>query len=272
MRKIKFWQVDAFTNTPFKGNPAAVFIHDYPLDDDLMQNIAIEMNLSETAFIHLRKDQNPMLRWFTPVYEVDLCGHATLAAAQIYFNQVDQQATAVNFDTKFVGNLEVKKNEFSLTMSFPVRAGNEVSIDSIPTFVLDSMSKAKPIYARKSRDLMLVYKDEKTILEMNPDFNALLNYEEAIVVTAKADNPKYDFISRCFCAFDGTMEDPVTGSTHCTLAPYWSQKLGKKELIAFQASKRGGELFLNLTKNSVDITGQAIIVIEGVLTLYSKSK
>lgn len=265
MNKLKFWQVDSFTNTPFKGNPAAVFIHDDPIDDVLMQNIAIEMNLSETAFIHLRKDQNPMLRWFTPMYEIDLCGHATLAAAQIYFSEIDKSANEIVFDTKFVGNLMVSKNQSSLTMNFPARPGEEVDIGSIPTFVLDSLSEEKPIYARKSRDLMLVFKDEKTILEMKPNFNALLDYKDFIIVTAKSTNPKYDFISRFFCASDGILEDPVTGSAHCTLASYWAQKLGKKNMTAFQASKRGGLLYLELQEDRLHITGEAVTIIEGFL-------
>jgi PhzF family phenazine biosynthesis protein len=267
MNKFKFWQVDSFTNIPFKGNPAAVFIHDVDINDDLMQNIAIEMNLSETAFIYLRKDQSPMLRWFTPMYEIDLCGHATLAAAQIYFSEIDKNSTKVIFDTKFVGNITVKKNQSSLTMDFPIRQGEEVSLNSIPTFVLESLSKTKPIYARKSRDLMLVFDDEKTVLEMKPNFNALLNYNDFIIVTAKSNNPKYDFVSRFFCASDGISEDPVTGSAHCTLAPYWAEKLGKQNMTAFQASKRGGLLLLKLNNDRLDITGEAVTIIEGFLKI-----
>lgn len=267
MNKFQFWQVDSFTNTPFKGNPAAVFIHDAPIEDAFMQNIAIEMNLPETAFIYLRKNQNPMLRWFTPMYEIDLCGHATLAAAQIYFSELDKHANKVVFDTKFVGNLTVRKNQSSLTMDFPARPGENVDINAIPRFVLESLSEKKPIYARKSRDLMLVFEDEKTILEMQPDFHALLNYKDSIIVTAKSNNPKYDFISRFFCASDGIFEDPVTGSAHCTLAPYWAEKLGKNNLLAFQASKRGGFLSLDLQGDRLYITGEAVTIIEGFFTV-----
>jgi PhzF family phenazine biosynthesis protein len=265
INKFKFWQVDSFTNVPFKGNPAAVFIHNHPIEDELMQNIAVEMNLSETAFIHLREGQNPMLCWFTPMYEIDLCGHATLAAAQIYFSEINKDANKVIFDTKFVGNLTVSKNQSSLTMNFPARAGDEVRIESIPNFVLQSLSDIKPIYARKSRDLMLVFDDEKTVLEMKPNFNTLLDYKDFIIVTAKSSNPKYDFISRFFCASDGILEDPVTGSAHCTLAPYWSEKLGKNKMVAFQASKRGGLLSLDLQQERLNITGKAVTIIEGFL-------
>lgn len=267
MRKLNFWQVDAFTNTPFKGNPAAVFIHEKPLPDDLMQNIAIEMNLSETAFIYLKKNDTPMLRWFTPMYEIDLCGHATMAAAQIYFNEIDSRATEVAFDTQFSGRLVVKKNEHSLTMNFPSRPGREVDISAIPTFVFDSLSEKKPIEARKSRDLILVYEDESTIIDMKPNFNALLEYPDFIAVTAQSLHLSYDFISRFFCASDGILEDPVTGSAHCTLAPYWAHKMGKTNLIAFQASKRGGLLSLDLRGDRLNITGEAVTLIEGTMRI-----
>ncbi len=265
INKFKFWQVDSFTRVPFQGNPAAVFVYDSPMEDELMQNIAVEMNLSETAFVYLREGQSPMLRWFTPMYEMDLCGHATLAAAQIYFSEINKSVNEVTFDTKFVGNITVSKNQSSLTMNFPSRPGDEVRIESIPNFVLQSLSDVKPIYARKSRDLMLVFEDEKTVLEMKPNFNALLEYKDFIIVTAKSSNPKYDFISRFFCASDGIKEDPVTGSAHCTLAPYWSERLGKNKMIAFQASKRGGLLSLDLQKERLNITGEAVTIIEGFL-------
>lgn len=267
MNKFKFWQIDSFTNKPFAGNPAAVLIHDKPLDDELMQNIAIEMNLSETAFIYLSKDQKPLLRWFTPMYEIDLCGHATLAAAQVYFDEIEKNATQVTFATKFVGNIIVTKNQSMLTMNFPLRPGEEVAIDSIPEFVLRSLSKEKPIYARKARDLMLVFENEKTVLEMKPNFTALLDYNSFIIVTAKSSDPKYDFVSRFFCSSDGISEDPVTGSAHCTLAPYWSLQLGKNNMTAFQASKRGGVLILDIEKERLNITGEAVTVIEGFLKL-----
>lgn len=265
MKKLKFWQVDSFTNKPFGGNPAAVIIHDFVLDDALMHSIAIEMNLSETAFVFLQENKNPFLRWYTPMSEVDLCGHATLAAAHIYLNNLYPDLDEVIFDTKFVGQVKVTKNVTSLTINFPSRPGDEVLLDSIEPFVLESLSNTKPIYARKARDLMLVYESERTIYDMKPNFHALLDYEPFIIVTAKSENPKYDFISRFFCASDGISEDPVTGSAHCTLAPYWSNVLVKNKMRAYQASKRGGELDLELSKDRLYITGQAIVVIEGSL-------
>ncbi len=259
---MRFWQVDAFTNTLFKGNPAAVFFLHEPLNDELMQKIAIEMNLSETAFVLLREGEKPLLRWFTPMSEIDLCGHATLASAHIYLTEIYPDLDEITFDTKFVGPLKVVKNRDGYTMNFPSRLGEKVELADIPQFVLDALTKAKPVEAYQSRDLMLVYDDEEIIHNIEPDYNALLKYENFIIVTAKS-NDKYDFISRFFCANDGIAEDPVTGSAHCTSAPYWSQKLKKNHLKAYQASKRGGELILDVTEDRVKITGQAITVMNG---------
>ena len=267
MKEFRFWQVDAFTKKAFNGNPAAVLIIEEELDDQLMQNIAIEMNLSETAYVLLRPGKNPYLRWFTPMSEIDLCGHATLASAQIYFKEIDQTSDEITFDTKFAGPLGVKKNDSFLTMDFPSRPGDEIELETIPDFVFNSLSSIKPIYARKSRDLMLVYENEKTIINMKPNFNNLLEYKDFIIVTAKSNNPKYDFISRFFCAGDGISEDPVTGSAHSTLAPYWTDQLNKTNLIAYQASKRGGELNLEINGDRINITGQAITIISGIMNI-----
>ena len=132
MKEFRFWQVDAFTKKPFNGNPAAVLIIEEELDDQLMQNIAIEMNLSETAYVLLRPGKNPYLRWFTPMSEIDLCGHATLASAQIYFKEIDQTSNEITFDTKLAGPLGVKKNDSFLTMNFPSRPGDEIELKTIP--------------------------------------------------------------------------------------------------------------------------------------------
>ena len=267
MKEFRFWQVDAFTKEKFKGNPAAVLILEKELDDQLMQNIAVEMNLSETAYVLLRPGQNPYLRWFTPVSEIDLCGHATLASAKIYFDEIDQTSDEITFDTKFAGPLGVKKNNSFLTMNFPSRPGDEIELETIPDFVLNSLSSIKPIYARKSRDLMLVYENEETVINMKPNFNNLLKYKDFIIVTAKSNKDKYDFISRFFCAGDGISEDPVTGSAHSTLTPYWADKLNKKNLAAYQASLRGGELNLEYQGDRINISGQAITIINGIMTI-----
>lgn len=263
---MKFWQADSFTNKPFQGNPAAVFVLDKPISDELMQNIAIEMNLSETAFILRREGENPLLRWFTPTFEIDLCGHATLASAHIYSNVIRPGLRQITFDTKFAGALRVVRNGNSYTMDFPSRLGEKIDLDAIPNFVFEALSEERPLEAYSSRDLMLVYGDEKDILRMTPDFNALLKYKKFIIVTAKSRG-KYDFISRFFCADDGIAEDPVTGSAHCTLAPYWAKRMGRTHLRAYQASKRGGELILNLMRDRVHITGRVVSIIEGVMTV-----
>lgn len=266
MKNLSFWQVDAFTAEKFKGNPAAVFILYEELDNDLMQNIAAETNLPETAFVLIRKEQNPILRWFTPTNEIDLCGHATLASAHVLFDNFYPTQNIVTFATKFVGELKVWRSNFGLTMDFPVRSGEELSLKQIPSFVLNSLTTAaKPICAYQARDLMLVYKDEKIIREMTPNFNSLVNYPSFVIVTAASENPKYDFISRFFSPQDGVLEDPVTGSAHCTLAPYWGNRLKKPKLIAYQASKRGGELLLEIKGDRVLITGQAVTVLKGEL-------
>lgn len=259
---LKFWQVDAFTTEPFKGNPAAVFMLEKPLSDELMQNIAIEMNLSETAFVLLTPGKNPLLRWFTPMIEIDLCGHATLASAHIYLTEIHPELSSVTFDTKFVGPLQVNKRDNLYTMDFPSRPGKKLDITDIPSFVLDALTPTRPIEAYQARDLMLVYDDEKVIRDITPDFNALMKYDNFIIVTARSTG-QHDFISRFFCADDGIAEDPVTGSAHCTSAPYWSRILNKKHLKAYQASKRGGELILELTDDRVLISGNAITVMDG---------
>ncbi len=262
---LKFWQVDAFASVPFKGNPAAVLVLDDPLGEDLMQNITIEMNLAETAFILRRAGQNPLLRWFTSQGEIDLCGHATLASAHIYLSEVAPAQTDVTFDTKFVGPLHVSKNENGYTMNFPSRPGEAVAIGDVPDFVMDALTPARPVEARKARDLMLVYDREVDVRGIEPDFSALRKYPHPVIATARSDRSEFDFISRFFHAGDAVPEDPVTGSAHCTSAPYWGGKLGKTEMRAWQASPRGGALHLELLGERVNISGPAVTVIEGVI-------
>ena len=199
---MKYWQVDSFTNKPFKGNPAAVVIIEEQISDELMQNLANEFNLSETAFILIGGDKT-MLRWFTPMSEIDLCGHATLAAAHIYFTELNPSLQEVIFQTKWVGDLKVTRGNGSYSMEFPSRAGDKVDVSSIPESVLKALSQDKPIDAYLSRDLMLVYENERTIREMQPNFEELRNYDKWIIVTSKS--VEYDFISRFFCVDDGIL-------------------------------------------------------------------
>ncbi|NKB47507.1 MAG: PhzF family phenazine biosynthesis isomerase [Legionellales bacterium] len=262
---LKFWQVDAFTNQRFKGNPAAVFLLNTALSDTLMQNIAIEMNLSETAFVLNQEGQNPLLRWFTPMGEIDLCGHATLASAHICLSEIHPHLNEITFDTKFVGPLHVAKNQTGYTINFPSRLGDKLPLSKIPTSVLDALTDAQPIDAYQARDLMLVYDNEQTIQTMSPNFTALMDYPHFIIVTARSNHSPYDFISRFFCAADGILEDPVTGSAHCTTTPYWATKLDKLHLKAYQASKRGGELTLEVKGNRILMTGEAITILDGTM-------
>lgn len=266
---IKMYTVDAFTDQPFKGNPAAVLVLDEPLDDHLMQDIAVEINLSETAFILMRKGQNPLLRWFMPSAEIDLCGHATLASAHVYLTEIYPSLDEVTFETKVAGPLKIiRKGPSRYMMDFPSRAGDKADIEKIPKFVLDALTEARPIEAYQARDLMLIYDDEDIVRSMKPDFKALAQFERFIIVTAPSK--KYDFISRFFFFFSpeaGVVEDPVTGSAHCTLAPYWARILDKNRLFAYQASRRGGELTLDVLQNRVYMTGSAVTIMDGTVRM-----
>ena len=261
---LKFWQVDSFTTKPFKGNPAAVFVLYEELEDQLLQDIALEMNLSETAFILIRNNHLPLLRWFTPTCEIDLCGHATLAAAHIYLTELYSNLTEVTFNTKFVGNLSVELNGLQYKMNFPSRLGEKKDIKMISNDVLEGLgTAASPFEIYEARDLMLVYENDHLIYNMKPDFQRLAKYDKFIIVTALSSEKKYDFVSRFFCAGIGIPEDPVTGSAHCTLTPYWAGRLNKNCMTAYQASKRGGELSLELAGERVFISGNAVTLIEG---------
>jgi PhzF family phenazine biosynthesis protein len=257
------YQVDAFTSDIFGGNPAAVVPLDAWLPDEVMQSIAIENNLSETAFF-IPDGDNFYLRWFTPTYEIDLCGHATLATAFVILTQLYPERESVTFKTNVAGDLIVSKEGDKLTMDFPVRAGEKIDIKDIPSIVLESMDSPTPIEAYKARDLMLVYEDEEFVRTTQPDFSKLIQYPDAVIITSKTADNKYDFISRFFCPYDmGIPEDPVTGSAHCTLAPYWSKQLGKIEMSARQVSERSGDLKLKIENDRLFITGQAKLYLKG---------
>lgn len=261
---LKFWQVDSFATAPFTGNPAVVFVLDQPVSDELMQKIAMEMNQSETAFILHRGIEAPLLRWFTPLLEIDLCGHATLAAAHIWLSEFYKDAASVRFSTRWVGDLTVTKTPDGYAMDFPARAGEKIDVSSIPVDVLHSFSDDLPVEAWSARDLMLVYTNEDTVRAAKIDYMAMRRVKQWIVLTAPSRD--YDFVSRFFCQ-DESAEDPVTGSTHCTLTPYWAARLGKCSLKAWQASKRGGALSLELRGERVLITGPALTVFTGEMKL-----
>ncbi len=257
---MKIYQVDAFTSKPFKGNPAAVYILEGYPDKQWMLDVASEMNLSETAFIApVREGFN--LRWFTPHSEVDLCGHATLASAHILWERgyLRRDETAV-FHTKS-GPLSAITHGDWIQLNFPATPAREIE----PPEELIAALNVQPIYAGKTIfDYLIEVDSEDIVLNISPDFTRLLKMDaRGVIVTAKSE--EYDFVSRFFAPRVGVPEDPVTGSSHCCLAPYWSLKLCKNRMTAYQASARGGELILRADGDRVFIEGQAITVMVGDL-------
>ena len=250
--QLKLYQVDAFTNRLFSGNPAAVCIIDTWLDDQLMQNIALENNLSETAFV-VPKGNDFEIRWFTPTIEVDLCGHATLAAGHVIFNYTDFSSNEITFESKERGLLKVKKEGEFLTLDFPADELKKVSPPEDLIIVLE----IEPIECYKGRsDFMFVFASRQEVENIKVDCSLVscIGFR-GIIVTAKG--AEVDFVSRFFAPGAGILEDPVTGSAHTTLTPYWSEKLGKNELTAKQLSARGGELRCKMAGDRVLISGQA---------------
>ena len=258
--KLPLYQVDAFTTRLFGGNPAAVVLLDDWLPDKLLAAIAAENNLAETAFVIPRPDVVP-LRWFTPAVEVDLCGHATLAAAHVLFRHTFPLASRLTFDTSS-GRLTVTREADLLSMDFPTRPGK-------PVDVTDSLTSAlglQPLEAYLARDLMAVLESESAVRNLQPDFKRIATLDTfAVIVTAPGD--RVDFVSRFFAPRAGIQEDPVTGSSHCTLVPYWAARLGKSRLIATQVSPRGGELFCTLHGGRTAIAGHTVEYLRGEITL-----
>lgn len=260
MTKIPMYQVDAFSEDIFKGNPAAVCILDEWIDDKIMQNIAMENNLSETAFCLVKEDICE-LRWFTLEEEIDLCGHATLATAFVLFELLNYPNRNIKFKTKS-GVLAVKQNGQELIMEFPSREGLKIEVTDQLVKGLGKMPKE--VY--KSRDLMVVYDSEEDIRELEPNMEELKKVDAfGIIVTAKGREA--DFVSRYFAPLCGVPEDPVTGSAHCTLVPYWSKILGKKKMIAEQLSQRGGILKCEELGDKVIIGGKARLFFKGEIFL-----
>ncbi len=258
--EISFYQVDAFTNRVFGGNPAAICILDSWLPDETLQNIAAENNQSETAFLVHKYNNEFELRWFTPKVEIDLCGHATLASAFVIFSFIDTSLSTVLFYTAS-GILSVTKSEQMLSMDFPSRK-------PVPVEKTDILLRAfdyEPIEVLKARDLLVIFPNENIIKQIKPDFNALKEINDVFAVIISAKGTDTDFVSRFFAPNAGIPEDPVTGSAHCTLIPYWAEKLGKNKLHAMQLSKRGGELFCVNEINRVTISGNAVLYSKGVI-------
>jgi len=257
--KVPFYQVDAFTDRVFGGNPAAVCLLDQWPEDSVMQAIAAENNLSETAFL-VGSGADYDLRWFTPVLEIDLCGHATLASAYVIFNFLEPNLAAVRFQTAS-GELRVGREGDLLVMNFPARRPEQVGVVA---GLADALGAA-PEEVYGARDILAVFATESQVRTMAPDFAALEKIKDAfaVIVTAPGDN--VDFVSRFFAPKAGIPEDPVTGSAHCTLVPYWSPRLGKQKLHALQVSARGGELFCEDKGERVSMAGRAVLFAQGEL-------
>jgi PhzF family phenazine biosynthesis protein len=255
---VPIYQADAFTNSLFGGNPAAICPLDKWLPDETMQKIATENNLAETAFF-VASESGFKLRWFTPEFEIDLCGHATLASAHIIFTELGYQKDLINFETVKAGVLTVQRNGDKYTMDFPSRP--PIAIE-IPNGLAEALSDKEPLAVLRSRDYFLVYETEEDILDITPDFAALSKFDTVgFIVTAKGK--KADFVSRFFAPGAGIPEDPVTGSAHCNLIPYWAEKLGKEKLHAYQLSARKGELWCELKGERVLMSGNAVTYLKG---------
>lgn len=259
--KLTIFQADAFSSRLFGGNPAAVIPLKTWLPDELMQQIALENNLSETAFF-VREDEHFHIRWFTPATEVNLCGHATLATAHIIFSELGYEQDEIRFMSKS-GELLVKKEKDMLALDFPAQPPQR--FDAPQGLIMAMQRKPLEVY-KAAEDYLLVYGSENDILALKPDFNALADVKcRGVICTAKGE--KSDFVSRFFAPAAGINEDPVTGSAHTRLIPYWADRLKKKKLHAFQLSVRKGELFCELQGDRVRIAGHAVTYMKGEIYL-----
>lgn len=259
MKKI-IYQVDAFTSEPFKGNPAGVYITERMLEPDLMQNIAMEINASETAFVTPRgKDFS--IRYFTPVSEVDLCGHATLSASHIlYETGMVSPGNTIKLHSK-TGELIVRKEGNRIIMNFPVYSLREIDIPA--SFKRDTGLNALELYQSDYEWKLVRVQSEEEVVKADPNPDTIRNAGLGeLIVTAASSRTEYDFVVRCFVPDLGIGEDPVTGSAHCALAPFWNMKTGKKEFRSFKASKRSGELNVILSGKRVEIAGEAVTVLK----------
>lgn len=268
VRRLPMFTVNAFTTRRFHGNPAAVVMLDDGrwLRDDTMQAIAAENNLSETAFIRRKGRTGPMaIRWMTPTVEVDLCGHATLAAAHVLWNHAGYKGGRIAFSSRS-GRLTVSREDGRLVLDFPALPGRKVPVTNA---MCDALGK-EPIEAFMAGKLMCVFENRRDVYQLEPDLSKVARLDcDGVIVTAPGSG--HDFVSRYFVPEAGVGEDPVTGSSHCTLAPYWAHVLGKQHLTAHQASKRGGELWCEVRGSRVRIGGHAVTVSMGAMLVDVES-
>lgn len=260
---MKYYVIDAFTDEIFKGNPAGVCLLESDISDEIMQKVAFENNLAETAFL-LKKENEYHLRWFTPEVEIDLCGHATLATAFVVMNFLDTNLNDISFETKS-GVLSVSRDKDIYKMNFPSRMPIATEIDPL----LEKALGCKVLETYLSRDLLVVVENESIVKDLTVNISLLSQISKevafAVIVSAKGEN--CDFVSRFFAPNAGIDEDPVTGSAHSTLIPFWAQKLNKTDMIAKQLSARGGTLICENLGDRVNISGKAVCYLVGEITL-----
>lgn len=263
--KVPIWQVDAFADQPFTGNPAAVCVLARFPADQWMQRFASEMNLSETAYVVPMNDAgNFRLRWFTPAHEVDLCGHATLAAAHTLFEQAmigtDQP---IQFHTRS-GKLTCAQSALGIKLDFPASPVHDLVDPDITESLLAALGIGEANVLQSKSDLLVIVKEPSTVESLRPNFSDLEAIEtRGVIVSAESASADVDFVSRFFAPRHRINEDPVTGSAHCCLAPYWGKRLSKKSLVGYQASPRGGKVICDVVEQRVHLTGTAVTVMEG---------
>lgn len=260
--KLSIYQVDAFAEDVFKGNPAAVIPLEGWIDDSLMQQIAMENNLSETVFF-VKTDTGYHIRWFTPEYEIDLCGHATLASAYIIKNFLEPPVQEIHFTTQKAGILKATAKDGMYTLDFPARMPEPCEA---PDKLLASLGTTAAVEVLRSRDYFVVLPNEEAVRNVEPDYTLMKELDTiGVIVTAKGHG--VDVVSRCFYPGAGIPEDPVTGSAHCNVVPYWSEKLGKKKLFCQQLSPRGGNLHCELAGDRVLMSGKCVLFLQGEIFL-----
>ncbi|RZG49327.1 PhzF family phenazine biosynthesis protein [Acinetobacter wuhouensis] len=277
---MKMYQVDAFTQDLFKGNPAAVLVLDEWLDDALMQNIALENNLAETAFVKRIDEENYHIRWFTPKVEVDFCGHATLASAFVLFKDYTQAKT-IHFHVKNLGIFIINQaGDGKIQMNFPIRTAQK--LNDYPELLNQVIDQPIQAVYRNAQAFILVCESEQQVIQAKPNLSVIHElaeqYKISTALTAKSDaldiaitasSSQYDYVARYFAPHKGIDEDPVTGSMHTGLAPLWAEKLGKQQLVGYQASERGGKLFCKLLGDSQQ---EQRIEISGYAKLYMQAE
>lgn len=286
-KNIKLYQIDAFTNEVYKGNPAGVCVleNDVTIDDKTMQSIAMEMNISETAFVKpvenndIKNSTEFNLKWFTPTTEIKLCGHATLATSHVLFNHYKCDTNTIEYNT-LSGKLFASKTKYNdsnkngIQLDFPI--GKPEKQEKTDKVLIESLGlkdyNYDVFYCNKTHFYLVDIHDELLLRKLKQDFNKMLSINSpsekfCVIITSESKNTEYDFISRCFAPSEGVNEDPVTGAAHTVLAPYWANVLNKKEFNAYQSSKRGGELHIKIIKDRVHLIGEAITFFETTISI-----